>query len=69
MAATKEKFFKQGKQTLQDKASATDMAAKQITAAETADREKKTEKLRALRLAQPEAEPIKPSAKRRQKTK
>lgn len=69
MAATKEKFFKQGRQTLQDKASATDTAAKQITAAETADREKKTEKLRALRLARPEAEPIKPSAKRGHKTK
>ncbi|MBB3286797.1 MULTISPECIES: hypothetical protein [Rhizobium] len=69
MTVTKEKFFKQGRQTLQDKASATDTAAKQITATENADREKKTEKLRALRLAQPEAEPIKPATKRRHKTK
>jgi len=29
----------------------------------------KTEKLRALRLVQPEAEPIKPAAKRRHKAK
>ncbi len=69
MAATKEKFFKQSRQALQDKASTTDTAARQITAAENADREKKTEKLRALRLARPEAEPIKPSAKRGHKTK
>jgi hypothetical protein len=64
MAATKEKFFKQSRQTLQDKASATDIAARQITAAENADREKKTEKLRALRLAQSVVTPSKPSSRR-----
>jgi len=64
MTVTKEKFFKQARVSPQDKISATDLAAREITAAETANREKKTEKLRALRLAQPVVEPAKQSKKR-----
>lgn len=67
MTVTKEKFFKPGKVSPQDKTLATDSAARQITAAEAADREKKTEKLRALRLAQPVAETTKQPKKKRQK--
>jgi hypothetical protein len=68
MTVTKEKFFRQAKVSPQDKISATDLAAREITAAETANREKKTEKLRALRLAQPVVEPVKPLKKKRQKS-
>ncbi len=64
MTVTKEKFFKLARVSPQDKISATDLAAREITAAETANREKKTEKLRALRLAQPVVEPVKQSKKR-----
>ncbi|MBP1853330.1 hypothetical protein [Rhizobium halophytocola] len=56
MTATRDQFFKPGKMATQSKAELSDSAAKQIMAAEVAAREKKTEKLRALRLAQPVVE-------------
>ena len=51
MTATKDEFFKPGKLTPQQKASATNDAVSQILAAETAQRLKKTERLREARLA------------------
>lgn len=53
MEATKEQFFKPTKLSAQEKAAQTHTAAQNIIAAEAAAREKKTERLRALRLAQP----------------
>lgn len=57
MTATKEEFFKPGKLTPQQKASATNDAVAQILATETAQRIKKTYHLRQLRLAR-EAETV-----------
>ncbi len=56
MTATKDVFFKPAKISAQAKADLTTSAARDILAAETAARHKKTEKLRALRLAQPAME-------------
>ncbi|MBD9374013.1 hypothetical protein IB238_15430 [Rhizobium sp. ARZ01] len=52
MAVTKEQFFKPAKASAQDKAAQTHTVAQSIVAAEAAARAKKTERLRALRLAQ-----------------
>ena len=57
MAATKEQFFKPARASAQDKAKQTHTVAQTIVAAEAAAREKKTERLRALRLAQPSPAP------------
>jgi hypothetical protein len=58
MTATKEKFFNPVKLSAHDKAAATDHTARSIIAAELSAREKKTEKLKALRLQQAaEAQP------------
>lgn len=51
MTATKEDFFKPGKLSSQEKATATNQAVAQILAAETASRLKKTDRLREARLA------------------
>lgn len=56
MTATKDNLFKPTKLSTEVKAQNTNAAVQDILAAETAAREKKTEKLRALRLAQPQAE-------------
>lgn len=53
MAVDQEQLFTSRKTTQQAKTVATDNAARLITAAETAAREKKTAKLKALRLQQP----------------
>ncbi|CAD7046083.1 hypothetical protein REJC140_04044 [Pseudorhizobium endolithicum] len=53
MTATKEEFFKPGKLSAQAKAEQTNAVVRDILAAEATAREKKTEKLKALRLAQP----------------
>lgn len=53
MTATKEEFFKPGKLSAQAKAEQTNTVVRDILAAEAAAREKKTEKLKALRMAQP----------------
>jgi hypothetical protein len=52
MAADKDNFLTPGKATQQAKSTATDQAARSIMSAETAAREKKTAKLKALRLQQ-----------------
>lgn len=69
MTATKEKFFNPVKLSAQDKAAATDQTARTIIAAEATARDKKTARLRALRLQQEpvEAEP-KPPRKARKRT-
>lgn len=52
MTKTKEELFRPGKMSAQNKASATDQAARQIVATEAAQRARKTERLRKLREAQ-----------------
>ncbi|MBB4583912.1 hypothetical protein GGE45_006294 [Rhizobium aethiopicum] len=52
MTATKGEFFNPAKLSSRDKAEATDQTARAIIAAEASARDKKTEKLRALRLQQ-----------------
>lgn len=52
MNITKEQFFKPGKMSAQDKASTTNHAAREILAKEASDRERKTDRLRQLRLEQ-----------------
>ncbi|ANM09688.1 MULTISPECIES: hypothetical protein [unclassified Rhizobium] len=64
MTATKGEFFNAAKLSSRDKAEATDHTARAIIAAEASARDKKTEKLKALRLQQeaeaaPEAAPAK----------
>lgn len=65
MTATQEQFFKPGKANAAKKAEETDSAAKGIVAQEAAARDKKTEKLRALRLAKEAAEPAPLPTKKR----
>ncbi|WP_455873864.1 hypothetical protein [Rhizobium yanglingense] len=68
MTATKDAFFNATKMSARDKAEATDHTARAIIADEAKLREKKTEKLKALRLQrQAEAEPEVPAAKRKRK--
>ncbi|ANL27049.1 hypothetical protein AMC90_CH01184 [Rhizobium phaseoli] len=67
MTATKDEFFNPAKLSPRDKAEATDQTARAIIAAEASARDKKTEKLKALRLqqaAEAEAEAA-PAKKRR----
>ncbi|AGS21018.1 MULTISPECIES: hypothetical protein [Rhizobium] len=70
MTATKGEFFNPAKLSSRDKAEATDHTARAIIAAEASARDKKTEKLRALRLQQAaeEAEASPPPAKKRRST-
>lgn len=56
MTATKEELFKPAKMSAQAKAEQTNSVVRDILSAEAIAREKKTEKLKALRLAQPVAE-------------
>ena len=73
MTMTKEAFFKPGKLSASDKASAIDHAARHIVAKENAQRDKKTERLRLLRetrdaqQADAAPEPIKKPARARRK--
>ncbi len=63
---SKDEFFNPAKLSPRDKAAATDTTARAIVSAETAARDKKTEKLRALRLQQAaEAPPVATPAKKR----
>jgi len=66
MTATRQQFFKPTKLSADKKAEETNSMAKGIIAQEAADRDKKTEKLRALRLAQEAAQPA-PLPKRKRK--
>jgi hypothetical protein len=54
MTATKDQFFKPGKMSAQAKSEQTNSVVRDILDAEVIARDKKTEKLRALRLAQQE---------------
>lgn len=56
MSEKEDTFFKPEKLSPQAKADQTNAAARDILAGEAAARQKKTEALRALRLAQPVAE-------------
>ncbi|MBW8284631.1 MAG: hypothetical protein K0M55_13620 [Rhizobium sp.] len=62
MTATKDKFFKPGRVDARDKAATTDHTARAIIAAESTARDKKTEKLKALRMLR-EAEAVPEAAK------
>lgn len=52
MTATKDQFFKPAKMSAQAKSEQTNSVVREILDAEVTARDKKTEKLRALRLAQ-----------------
>ncbi|WP_457581496.1 hypothetical protein [Ensifer canadensis] len=65
MTSTKKDLFKPERLSAADKAAATDHTARGIVAAEKLAREKKTEKLKAMRLLQEaDAEPVAPAPKR-----
>lgn len=68
MTATRQQFFKPTKATAATKAAETNSVAKGIIEQEAAAREKKTEKLRALRLAQ-DAETVQPDPAPKRKRK
>ncbi|MEZ2133113.1 MULTISPECIES: hypothetical protein [unclassified Sinorhizobium] len=68
MTATKGEFFNPKKLSAHDKAEVTDNTARAIIAAEAAERQKKTEKLKSLRMQQAasaEPEAGTPTKKRR----
>lgn len=65
--ATKDEFFNPAKLSPRDKAAATDHTARAIIASEVSAREKKTEKLRLLRLEQEAAAQPEPAAPARKK--
>ncbi|MGK9052069.1 hypothetical protein [Neorhizobium petrolearium] len=67
MTATKEEFFNPAKLSARDKAAATDHTARSIIAAEASMREKKTERLRLLRLEREAAEASPDPAPKRRK--
>lgn len=71
MTATKDQFFKPTKMSAQAKADQTNSVVRDILDAEVIAREKKTEKLRAMRLAQsvdePAEKPVKAKATRAKK--
>ncbi|RFZ83587.1 hypothetical protein D0Y60_21505 [Shinella sp. WSJ-2] len=67
MTATKQNFFKPTKVSAETKAADTNAAARGIVAQEANAREKKTERLRALRLAKEAATPPAPLPKKRAK--
>lgn len=70
MTATKDKFFKPGKVDARDKAATTDHTARAIIAAESTARDKKTEKLKAMRmLREAEASPEVPAKPAKRATK
>ncbi|OJV02698.1 hypothetical protein JQ506_10600 [Shinella sp. PSBB067] len=66
MTATKQQFFKPTKMSAEKKAAETNSVARGIVEKEAAARDKKTEKLRALRLAKEAAQPV-PVPKKKKK--
>ncbi|WP_337184358.1 hypothetical protein [Shinella sp.] len=66
MTATKQSFFKPTKTSADKKAAETNSVARGIVEQETAARDRKTEKLRALRLAKEATEPA-PAPKQKKK--
>lgn len=70
MTATKDEFFNATKLSARDKAAATDNTARTIIATEASDRERKTEKLRLLRLEKEKeaaAQPVQAKARKSSK--
>lgn len=67
MTATKQNFFKPTKVSAEKKAADTTSAARGIIEQEANARDKKTERLRALRLANEAANPAPPSQSRKKK--
>ncbi|KQV41689.1 MULTISPECIES: hypothetical protein [unclassified Rhizobium] len=67
MADTKQQFFKPTKVSTEKKAADTNSAARGIVQQEAVARDKKTERLRALRLAKEAATPTPPPQKRTKK--
>ncbi len=67
MTATKEKFFNPVKLSAHDKAAATDHTARAIIASEASARDKKTARLRELRLQQQAEAPAAPAVKSRKR--
>ncbi|WP_411033742.1 hypothetical protein [Shinella sp. BYT-45] len=67
MTATKEQFFKPAKLSARDKAAATDETARGIIALEATAREKKTARLREMRLQQQAEDPAPPAQKKSRK--
>lgn len=66
MTTTKQAFFKPEKISARDKAATTSEVARQIIATETADRTRKTARLRQLREAQSiEPKPLRPTRRRK----
>lgn len=67
MTATRQQFFKPTKVSSEKKAEETNSVARGIVEQEASAREKKTAKLRALRLAKEAAEPAPEAPKRKKK--
>jgi len=67
MTATKQNFFKPTKVSAEKKAQDTNAAARGIVEQEASARDKKTERLRALRLAKEAADPAPAPQKRTKK--
>ncbi|MBB3660184.1 hypothetical protein FHX15_005453 [Rhizobium sp. BK650] len=66
MTMTKQAFFKSEKISARDKAATTSEVARRIIETETANRTRKTARLRQLREAQPiEPKPIRPTRRRK----
>ena len=65
MTETKEELFKPAKLSAQAKAEQTNTIVRDILSAEATAREKKTERLKALRLAQPAPEEEAPRKRRK----
>lgn len=57
MTATKDEFFNSAKLSAREKAAVTDNTARSIIAAEASERDKKTERLKLMRLEREAAEP------------
>jgi hypothetical protein len=67
MTATKDAFFNPAKLTPQQKNAITDDTARKIIAAEATARDKKTEKLKQLRLEQAALQPAEEPAPKKKK--
>ncbi|AJY44447.1 hypothetical protein [Martelella endophytica] len=69
MTATKDQFFKPGRMSATDKASITDRAAREIITEEATSLQKKTDRLRKLRLAREEADAAAPAPEKKKRSR